>query len=55
MDSLYKSISPVNTFRVIFNEYFGGNYELLDDRSYAHSVPRLYEFHDVTDIVRYEE
>jgi hypothetical protein len=31
---LYKSISPVNTFRVLFNTYFGQNYELLEDISY---------------------
>ncbi|HSG45623.1 MAG TPA: hypothetical protein VLA72_20970, partial [Anaerolineales bacterium] len=31
---LYKSITPVNTFRVIFNNYFGTEYPLLDDRSY---------------------
>jgi hypothetical protein len=30
---LYPSISPVNTFRVIFNLYFGGNYPLLEDVS----------------------
>lgn len=29
---LYESISPVNTFRVIFNSYFGTNYELLEDK-----------------------
>ena len=31
---LYNSISPVNTFRVLFNTYFGQNYELLEDVSY---------------------
>jgi len=31
---LYETITPVNTFRVIFNNYFGTNYPLLDDRSY---------------------
>ena len=31
--SIYPSITPVNTFRVIFNEYFGQNLELLDDVS----------------------
>lgn len=29
---LYQSITPVNTFRVLFNQYFGGNYELLSDQ-----------------------
>ena len=31
---LYPSISPVNTFRVVFNEYLGGNFPLLEDVSY---------------------
>jgi hypothetical protein len=32
--ALYPSITPVNTFRVIFDEYFGGEYGLLEDVSY---------------------
>jgi len=32
-DALYPSITPVNTFRVIFNKYFGQNLPLLDDVS----------------------
>jgi len=32
--ALYETITPVNTFRVIFNNYFGTTYPLLDDRSY---------------------
>lgn len=32
--SFYSSITPVNTFRIIFNQYFGMNYELLEDRAY---------------------
>jgi hypothetical protein len=31
---LYPSISPVNTFRIIFNLYFGGSFDLLEDVSY---------------------
>jgi hypothetical protein len=31
---LYNSITPVNTFRVLFNTYFGQDYELLEDISY---------------------
>ncbi|WKZ42781.1 MAG: hypothetical protein QY302_11835 [Anaerolineales bacterium] len=31
---LYSSISPVNTFRVIFDAYFGADLPLLEDRSY---------------------
>jgi len=36
---LYPSISPVNTFRVIFNTYFGMDYELLEDVSYYSPYP----------------
>jgi len=32
---LYESISPVNSFRVIFNEYFGASYKLLPDESFS--------------------
>jgi hypothetical protein len=32
--NLYQSISPVNSFRVILNTYFGGKYELLRDIGY---------------------
>ena len=28
------SITPVNTFRIIFNYYFEGNFEILDNKSY---------------------
>ncbi len=31
---LYPSISPVNSFRVVFNRYFGGSYKLLKDQTY---------------------
>lgn len=31
---LYPSISPVNTFRVIFNHHFGADYDLLNDFVY---------------------
>ncbi|GAB4545971.1 MAG: hypothetical protein Fur002_20620 [Anaerolineales bacterium] len=43
-DALYKTISPVNTFRLIFDLYFGGRYGLLDDVSYYSPVPYLYDF-----------
>jgi hypothetical protein len=31
---LYSHISPVNTFRVVFNNYFGTDLPLLDDKSF---------------------
>ena len=43
-DSLYESITPVNTYRLIFNMYFGENYEMLEDNSYYSTWDRPYEF-----------
>jgi len=50
---LYDSITPVNTFRVIFNTLFGENYELLEDINYNSFEFAPYNFTDVTDIVDY--
>jgi hypothetical protein len=43
-DVLYPTISNVNVFRLVFNSYFGGKYDILDDVSYFSPVPKLYEF-----------
>jgi hypothetical protein len=43
-DKLYSTITPVNVFRLVFNSYFGGDYELLEDVSYFSPVPKLYNF-----------
>ena len=40
----YPSISPVNTFRVIFNRYFGTDYPLLEDKSVYTPVFNPYRF-----------
>lgn len=43
-NALYKTITPVNTFRVIFNAYFGSDYHLLPDISmYADENQTLQE------------
>lgn len=39
---LYDSITPVNSFRIIFNDYFGESFPLLDDVShYAYKLKQL--------------
>jgi hypothetical protein len=45
---LYPSISPVNSFRVLFNLYFGANFPLLPDRHFVFKRGQLYRFVDVT-------
>lgn len=41
---LYASITPVNTFRLIFNVYFGTELGLLQDRSYFSTDAHPYQF-----------
>lgn len=48
--ALYPTISPVNSFRLIFNLYFNCNFKLLPDRSYIGTGGN---FIDVTDKVKY--
>ena len=46
-DKLYETISPVNIFRLVFDIYFGGKYDMLPDISYFSPVPKLYNFSKV--------
>ena len=48
---LYKSITPVNSFRVIFSSVFASSHPLLPDRSYYSSAENAYEFSDVTKLI----
>jgi hypothetical protein len=43
-EALYPSISPVNSFRVVFNEYFGADFPLLEDKSYYSRPFKKFEF-----------
>jgi hypothetical protein len=43
-EPLYPDISPVNTFRVVLNQYFNGNYPTLPDISYYSSARSTYDF-----------
>lgn len=47
--ALYPSITPVNSFRLVFNLYFGTELELLPDRYYASYPGEPYRFVDITD------
>jgi hypothetical protein len=50
---LYKSITPVNTFRLIFDFYLNTNYGLLVDKSYYSTYKNPYEFTNVTDKIKH--
>ena len=46
--NLYPSITPVNSFRVVFNAYFKANLPMLPDRSYYSTWDQPYDLHEVT-------
>lgn len=46
---LYQTITPVNTFRILFNHYFGTSYPLLDDKIYFSTWGKPLDFIEVTD------
>ncbi len=48
---LYDNITPVNSFRVVFNEVFGGEFELLPDKVYYSEYRKPYKFYDLTDTI----
>jgi len=54
-DVLYPSVTPVNSFRIVFNLYFDANFELLPDESYVHPDDHHpYKFFDVTEKLKGE-
>ncbi len=44
---LYSTITPVNTFRIILNTYFGQNLPLLPDVSLHSGYQNPYEYHEI--------
>jgi len=49
---LYETITPVNTFRVVLNTYFGLGWQLLEDKNYYFPhLGKATDFVDVTDVI----
>ena len=47
---LHDAITPVNTFRIIFNARFGTDLPMLPDRTWAHvDLSHFYDFFEITD------
>jgi hypothetical protein len=50
-DRLYPTITPVNTFRMIFNHYLGTSFPELEDRAYISLGQYPYRFEEITDLL----
>ncbi len=46
---LYKSITPINTFRVIFNKYFKATLPFMPDLTYFSTYDARFDFEELTD------
>lgn len=53
--ALYPTITPVNSFRVVLNQYFGGGFELLEDASYFSTGEDIFQFELVANSWRMAE
>ena len=50
---LHQDVTPVNSFRIIFNKYFGMSFASLPDKTYGSpNTGDVYEFFDVTEMAR---
>ncbi|MFC1710113.1 hypothetical protein ACFL0F_00425 [Patescibacteria group bacterium] len=47
-EELYPTITPINTYRILFNKYFDENLELLPDKTYFTFYEAAYDYIDVT-------
>ena len=48
-NELSADISPVNSFRIVFNHYFGANYEMLEWRSYFSPWSAPYRLENISE------
>jgi hypothetical protein len=51
-EKLYDKISPVNSFRIIFNGLFGDRFPVLPDRSFYSGWSSPFKFTEVTDRIK---
>jgi len=47
---LYSNITPVNSFRLLLNTYFGAEFGLLEDVSYYSEYPYAYQFETIPNL-----
>jgi hypothetical protein len=50
-ETVPQDITPVNSFRVVLNEYFSADLNLLENRQYFTAGTNLFELTEVTDLV----
>tara|TARA_Y100000996_G_scaffold280387_1_gene221197 strand:- start:1960 stop:3570 length:1611 start_codon:yes stop_codon:yes gene_type:complete len=51
-EDLYEDITPVNTFRIIFNKYFNGDYELHIDKNFWSDGEKPYDYKNISETLK---
>ena len=51
-EDLYNNITPVNSFRIIFNRYFGSSYEMLADQAFYSKYDDYDDSTEVTSLIK---
>ena len=49
--NLYPTVTPVNTFRIVFNHWFGTQFPLLPDRVFFHEHPVMTPFNETPEFI----
>ncbi|MFP3854755.1 MAG: sulfatase-like hydrolase/transferase [Anaerolineales bacterium] len=55
VDAIYPEITPVNSFRLVFNQAFGADLPLLPDRSLFSTYNRPYDFNIIENVCHEEQ
>ena len=50
-DEIYDEMTPVNTFRILFNKFFNTDFQILDDEMYFQFKDDNEKFSNITDVV----
>ena len=50
-DGFYQEVTPVNSFRLVFNSLFGTSFPMLEDSSYFSTYSHPYLFVDITELL----
>ena len=48
---LYDNVTPVNSFRIVFDSYFQTNYGLLEDKIFFSTPEKPFTLIEITDLI----
>lgn len=55
IEGLYDEISPVNSFRLLNNQFFGGDFPMVEDEGWYSAEVAPFDFTNITDMIETQE